>query len=387
LPARISGTTVSISLIVQGSDDRLLTLPLASQAPPGRYQLHADLPHAASGGRVVSVRVTLIGSGGPQDPQAVVTLGALQAGARIVSRFQRGWMAGAGLSALSFRAGRAQLLVPTFQNQQTFSIVYDQHGLGEPVPALVSSSLAPGDSGEPVTIELPGGQVARFEPVATARRFPTVPDRAEFVVADAGRLFAALNLDTPGSAVPTETWLELDAPADRDSVTAQLGRAPFRVDSLTSRDTLRDSLLTDPLAKVTVAALRITAGAALALAVAALLLSVLATLRDEDGELAELEALGIDPRLLRRQIRAGAASSGLIAAAGAGVAGVALNHIFVSFTGLSADGRDPAPPLAADVPVLAGVALVGLAAVVAAGGVAVVTARAMRGERVGRLHG
>jgi hypothetical protein len=236
-------------------------------------------------------------------------------------------------------------------------------------------------------VELPGGQVARFKPVGVARRFPTVAAGTEFVVADVGRLFSTLNLDTPGSATPSEMWLKLRGDAPPNAVARALRGSPFRVDSLIARRALESSLARDPLARVTISTLRVTAVVALLLGIAALLLSVLATLRDEDGELAELEALGIDPLALRRQIRAGALSTALVAAVAAGLASVLLIHVFVSSIDLSADGRDPLPSVAPGVPVLEAAALLGSAAILAAAGIVAVTARAMRGERVGRLRG
>jgi hypothetical protein len=387
LPVRIAGATVAVSLIVQAPTGRLLTLPLTPAAPPGRYVFNALVPAAARGGRVVSLRVTLTGTGaGQRDPQAVVIVSALRAGRRIVSRFGSGWR----------RRGRLRPVLRTGRDPHPDSdvrqpaAVRDRPRSTRPRRAgarrdqrLARSRRARGT----LAIELPGGQVVRFKPVAVAHRFPTVPRDAAFVVADTGRLFAAMNMDTPGSAIPTEMWLALDGSADAAAVAARLRRPPFRTDALVTRAGARSSLDDDPLMTVTVTALELTGAIALLMAVAALLLSVAATLRDEDGELAELEALGVDPRLLRRQIRAGAASSAVVAAVTATLASIVLLHVFIALTGLGGDGRDPLPPLVARLPLHAGGVLLGLAAAAGAAGVALVTAHAMRGERVGRLCG
>ena len=105
------------------------------------------------------------------------------------------------------------------------------------------------------------------------------------------------------------------------------------------------------------------------------------------GELAALEAIGIAPRSLRRQVRASAAATALIGGAGAVLSAAVLSRAFLGLAHVTAEGRDPLPPLASDLPWLAQLAALVLAAVVAAAAVLAVSRRALRGDRVGRLHG
>ena len=101
-----------------------------------------------------------------------------------------------------------------------------------------------------------------------------------------------------------------------------------------SRLALEEDARRDPIAHGTLLALIVAALVALGLALAGILLTVLGDLRDERGELFDLEAQGASPGLLRRLVRLRALTitvAGLLAGA---VAGSALAAVVTDLVGL-----------------------------------------------------
>jgi putative ABC transport system permease protein len=173
----------------------------------------------------------------------------------------------------------------------------------------------------------------------------------------------------------------------RDAVVERLRRPPFRLAAVADRAGRAQALRDDALARVTRAALAATAGIAIALAVLALVLSVLATLRDDAGELGELEALGIEPRQLRRLIYGRTATVAVVGGVLSVATAYALVHLVVAIARVGAEGRTPVPPLRAAMTWPAVWVILLLAAVAAAAAVVAATTHALRGDRLGRLHG
>jgi hypothetical protein len=230
---------------------------------------------------------------------------------------------------------------------------------GRPVPAIVSPAVAAAAGPGRVVPLQANGETLAVRVAAVARRFPGI--RGEFAIADREALVTALTAARPGAAQPSEVWLEAGPEA-----AARLAQPPFHVLDVRSRRALEQRLEADPLARVALAALLAAAAIALALALAGLVLVVRADLRDERGELADLEAQGAEPRELRRIVRVRA---GLVAGAGlvGGIAtGAALTALVVDLVQLTANAGLPDPPLVAALswPVLAA-ALVSYAAAVA----------------------
>jgi hypothetical protein len=201
-------------------------------------------------------------------------------------------------------------------------------------------------------------------------RFPSIVGDA--VVAD--RETAATTLDTrfPGLGTTDELWV--------DRLTK---RTPELL--VQSRAAVLDDLCADPLARGALATLAGTALVALALALVGLLLGVVGDLRDERGELFDLEAQGAEPATLRRHLRLRA---GLVAAFGllGGLAlGALLTALIVALVTLTASAGRAEPPLllGADWAVL----LLGLLAYTAIGSALVVAAtrRAFRADMAGRF--
>jgi len=179
--------------------------------------------------------------------------------------------------------------------------------------------------------------------VAVGERFPTVS--GSFALVDESRLATALNADDPGSAVPGEVWLRARRAADVPALDAAVRRAPFSELARSSHaDTLR-SLQTDPLSKGIRLVLEGAALLALGLAVAGLLLAVASAIRDDRTALYDLEAQGVPPAVLRRQLRLRAAIVGAVGLVAALVVGLLLSAATVALVQVTATAGVPVPPL------------------------------------------
>jgi ABC-type lipoprotein release transport system permease subunit len=108
--------------------------------------------------------------------------------------------------------------------------------------------------------------------------------------------------------------------------------------------------------------------------------------RDDAAELFDLEAQGVAPASLRRQLRLRASMAGLAGALGGLATGLVLSLLVVRFVELTANATAPEPPLVVSVNWLA-LLVAGVAAgLVAAVLVALATRQAFRGavpERYG----
>jgi len=240
-------------------------------------------------------------------------------------------------------------------------------------PAL---ARAAGDDGIlPVQIE---GETIPVRVTGTVNRFPSVPE-GDVVVADLSAIANKLNAQSPGLGATNEMWI------DGDVSPAALRRAPFDVLQVDSRGALEARLRADPLSRGALITLAATALVALLLAVVGLLLGLVADLRDENGELRDLEAQGATPAELRRHLRLRTlvvAAAGLV---GGLVTGLVLSALVTDLVTLTANAGAPEPPLrvAFDVPlVLLGILAYALLAWATVG---LATRAAFRGKAVGRV--
>ena len=243
-----------------------------------------------------------------------------------------------------------------------------------PLPVLATPRLsAAADERGLLPLQIAGERVA-VRVVGTVRRVPGVDGQA--VLGDGEALAATVNLERPGAGRVNEVWLRLRDPADRAGVDRVLAAKPFNVLTTESRHALEADARRDPIAHGTLLALAVAAAVALGLALAGILLTVLGDLRDDSGELLDLEAQGASPSLLRRVVRLRAltvAAAGLVAGA---LAGLALAAVVTDLVGLTARATSAEPPLVLDVDgaVVAGAVILYLAA--AAGLILLATRRA-----------
>ena len=243
-----------------------------------------------------------------------------------------------------------------------------------PLPVLVTPRLAAAADERGLLPLQVAGERLPVRVVGTVRRFPGVDGQA--VIGDGEALSAAVDLLRPGSGRVNEVWLRLRRSDAAETVDRQLAAKPFDVLAIDSRHALEADARRDPIAHGTLLALSVAAAVALALALAGILLTVLGDLRDDSGELLDLEAQGASPSLLRRVVRLRAlvvAGAGLLAG---GVAGIALAAVVTDLVGLTARATAPEPPLVLEVDALVVVAALVLYAVAATGLILLATRRA-----------
>ena len=174
--------------------------------------------------------------------------------------------------------------------------------------------------------------------------------RGEAVVGNLDALKTAIDTEAPGSATTNELWL--DVPPETAPRGGRDRTAPFT--SLASRPVDREAdARRDPLGHGTLVALVASALVALLLAVIGLALAVRADLRDERGELVELERAR-SPSLLLRVVRVRALLILLIGLLGGGLAGAALALLVTRVIRVTARAGVAEPPLvvAVDVPLV-----------------------------------
>jgi hypothetical protein len=251
-----------------------------------------------------------------------------------------------------------------------------------PVPIVATPRLADA-AGPGGVLPLNAGNASIVgRVVGIVRRIPTVT--GDVVIADEPTVATALNSAAPGAGAANEVWL--DAPAgEKSRVAAGLRRPPFNALAVSAHDALLADLRAEPLARGTLLTLAGAALAALALALVGLLLVVVSDLRDERGELFDLEAQGAAPATLRRHLRLRTALVAAFGALGGVVTGAVLAALVVALVTLTANAGAAELPLLLDFdwPAL----LLGLLAyfVLAALLVSAATRRAFRGEVAGRF--
>jgi hypothetical protein len=244
------------------------------------------------------------------------------------------------------------------------------------VPAIATPELA-SIAGPGGLLPLRVGDVSLVVRIAAiAKRFPSA--YGEVVVADRTALATALNAVAPGSAVVHEIWLEGVSGHGAEQLSSAIGRPPLLAVQATFQSAVEARLRDDPLAKAILRTLAALGIVGLLLALAGLGLTLAADLRDELGELSDLEGQGARPDTLRRHVRLRSSGVlGLGVLGGVVLAGV-LSVLIVDIVLVTANGRLPEPPLllTVDVPLL----LIGLVAylVCAVGLVSIVTSSAFR---------
>jgi hypothetical protein len=201
----------------------------------------------------------------------------------------------------------------------------------------------------PVQVE---GQPLLLRVVGVATKFPTT--HGDFVVADRSSVATAMNAAAPGSGVTNEFWIDAAPGRSPQALAAALRRPPFADLQVRSRLALLAHLRSDPLARGALLALGAAAIVSLVLALLGLLLWLVFDLRDERGDLFDLEAQGAEPRTLLSHLRLRSLLVATFGLAGGVAAGAVLSALTVDLVRLTAGATEPEPPLrlAIDWPVL-----------------------------------
>jgi hypothetical protein len=349
LPVTIHGDPINLSANVRTPDGRFVVLDLGEPPNDGRSVARARIPPEGRGGLLVGLVVEFSRSEaftaahretGAPAPIAIFRRGLLElgrpsvTGSRPLAVDYRDWVDPRGRKATGAKPGLLALRYLLTENQ-VFRLRPAQPTDGAPIPVIASSSLARAAGSGAVVPLFVGTTPVNVRIAASAHRFPSIS--GDFVVADRSRLETALNSSVPGSALAQEAWV-----SGGPGLAAQLERGPVRV---TSRRAVESDFRSDPLAHGTLLLFGAAALAALVLSLVGLALTVAVDLRDEAGELFDLETQGVGPAGLRRQV---ALRAGVVAAAGlvGGVLiGVTLALAVLDSIAVSANSTEPVPPL------------------------------------------
>jgi hypothetical protein len=355
LPVTIRGDSIHLSANVRTRNGRFIVLDLGEPNNTGKPVVaRAPIPPAGRGGLLVGILVEFSRAeaftaahreSGKAPTFAVFRAGVLKlqrpeasgaGGTRTLPVDYRDWVGARGTRPPAATAGSLALRY-LLTLDQVFRLRPAQTTDNGPVPVIASSSLAHaiGNGTLPLYVGLASVNV---RVAATARRFPTAS--GDFVVFDRSRLETALNASVPGSAVADEAWV-----SGGPGLRSQLARSPPTPVRITSRRIVEHGLRTDPLARGSLLVLGAAALLALALSLAGLALTVAVELRDEAGELFDLETQGMGPAELRRQVRLRAGTVLLAGLVGGLLLGAVLALVVLKALAVSANSTTPVPPL------------------------------------------
>jgi hypothetical protein len=252
---------------------------------------------------------------------------------------------------------------------------------GQVMPVVVSPDIARGAGGVGATtvLDFQDAQIdARI--VGVASRLPSVPaDSGAFVLADAAWLSTAVDASAPGQGTPNEVWIS--TPGGGSAAREALRRPPFSALVVQSRAAIQQRLAGDPLAHATAVALGTAGLVALVLAVLGFWVGVASELHDEKSDFFDLEAQGLPPADMRRQLRMRGLIMLVLGFAGGLALALLLSRLVVSLIRVSGATGVPEPPLRLDPDWL--VAGLGIAALMVAAllVVEVASLAAFRGSR------
>jgi hypothetical protein len=379
LHASAESAAAGLTVTVQTPEGNFVGIPLGLVVPGPAVDLRAPVPAEARGGTVVGLtfspprRIEETGATAGQAVQGVLHAGRLQAVGTTTTRIDwQDWIpTSPGISAIvagpqtDFHFALTNRVFSRFRPRQP-----SDEG---PVPVLATPRLAAAADARgrlPVSI---GRASLVVQVVGTVERFPGVDGDA--VVGDRDLLVTASNASTPGTAEPNEIWLDGIDPA---RFAAARTAAPFDALDVTTHAAVESRLRADPLARAALLTLACAALVALALALVGLLLGVVTDLRDESGELFDLEAQGAAPATLRAQVRLRAGIVAAVGLVGGMATGAILGLLVVSLVRLTANAARPEPPLLVTVDWPVVLLAIGVYAVAAALLVGIATARAFR---------
>lgn len=379
LTGELRGHPIALTASIARGDGGFTSLPLGRTRRSGPARLEAALPPEARGGRIVALtfsppfRIEEPGGAQGRAAQGVLTVESFRAVGGPPFSFE-GWIpTNAGISAVELGArtdlhySLTNLVISRFRPRQPSD--------GQPLPVLATARAAAAarpDGVLPVEI---AGQRLLVRVVREIERFPTADGEA--LIADGDLLGTALNADLPGSAVPSEIWLDSEP-----SAAGRLARAPFDVLDVASRQETLERLRADPLARAALSTLSAAALLALGLALVGLLLGVVTDLRDQAGAYFDLEAQGSAPPELRRQVRLRALLVAGVGVLGGLVTAALLSLVVVDLVRLTANAAAPQPPLVPAVAWPVVILAVAVYVVVAAVVVGAATASAFRASGV-----
>ena len=368
LPVSTSGEDIGVQAVFRG--------PLGDSVPVNLGRTHGRrlvLLHARTPFRhawLAQLHLDLIGNlhgaanggiGIQPSAKGILTFGTPRVNGRAVHDAFTDWVGTGGVSGASTRIG--YLITP--DRTAVYRPAQPTDGARLAVLATPHVAAEAGPHGViPLQIE---GELVAARIVGVVHRFPSV--NGDAVVADLRAAQTLLETRSPGLGLTDELWADT-LPKDTTQLT------------VTSRADTLARLEADPLARGALLTLAGTAAVALLLALVGLLLSVVGDVRDERGELFDLEAQGAAPATIRAHLRLRALLVAAFGIVGGLILGAILTSLVISLVAVTASAAEPEPPLrlVVDLPLLAVAAVVYV--VVAA--VLVMFATRLRGEAPAR---
>jgi len=265
------------------------------------------------------------GTGLQPAAKGILTFGTARVNGRPVPQAFTSWAGTGGISGTSARLG----YVLTPDRTGRFRPRQPTDGRILPVLATPHVAAAAGPRGI-IPLQVEGEQIpARI--VGTVERFPSIVGDA--VIVD--RVTAATMLDTrsPGLGTTDELWLN----SARQPPVPQL--------LVQSRAATLARLQADPLAHGALLTLAGTAAVGLLLALVGLVLAVAGDVRDDRGELFDLEAQGATPATIRAHLRLRALLVATFGIVGGLILGVILSALVIALVSVTAGAVEPEPPL------------------------------------------
>jgi hypothetical protein len=315
-------------------------------------------------------------------PSGELDLGPLLAGSRLLTDW-RDWRLSTGGDVLP-RGPGARIRYSFPDTGLHLVLRQAQPTDDQPMPVVASPDVAraAGGVGGTTTLDFQDTRIDAHI-VGVASRMPSVPaDTGPFVLADEAWLSTALNANAPGEGTPREIWIS--AGGDGGRAAEALSRPPFANLDVASRAAEEHELASDPLAHATTVALGAAGLMALVLAVLGFWVGVVSELHDEKSDFFDLEAQGLAPAAMRRQLRIRGVILLVLGMAGGLALAVLLSRLVVSLVRVSATQGVPEPPLRLDPDWLVGglgIAALLLAALLVAEGASLASFRGTRPER------
>ena len=231
---------------------------------------------------------------------------------------------------------------------------------GVVLPAIASPNIA-AEAKADGTFDLHvGSGIVPARVVGTASWAPTMGDSVpRFVILPLDPLLVSMASALPAGGRPTEMWISAPTPERLGEVRDALRGAPFRFADVTARADLVAERAGDPLTQAIVWSLVVAALAGLTLSVGGLVMGAMTDLRDERGELADLEAQGVPPSVLRWHALARTAWLAIGGSVAGLAAGLVLAIVVTGALAIDAEGRLPIPPLIVVMPPIPIAAIVG----------------------------
>src|SRR5919198_2925056 len=351
LPAR--ARTLAVSVTDRG-DPAVATANIATEGgtfvtldlgtiEPGSSVLRGPIPASARGGLLIGLGFapTLPEVHNARPASGTLLLGPFRADGAVLRAGFASWVATGGMH-LRHSAERARLSF-FLTNDRDAGFRHSQPTDGGHVRAIATPSLAGLASGGgllPVRVD-DNDVVLRV--AGTGERFPSTD--GDFLVADESALRTLLNTSAPGSAVVREVWLDGASGRAGRELAAAVGKPPLTGVHATFQSRVEAGLRDDPLARAVLRTLAATALVAFALALGGLVLALAEDVRDERGELEDLEAQGAGPARLRGHLRLRSTAIVGVGILGGAVLGAVLSILVVAAVLVTANGGVPEPPL------------------------------------------